>query len=151
MKFLNYNNKFLEKKVENFSKINKSEKKAFNLNEIIANNTNKDISQTANKNIIYPEYSEEVEESENIKQINISNIKTNNLSNLNLRNSISDYSNKKAFTEPSSEYPFGGFNANLTNIKSISNDVTNQRIFPVIENGENKQNEDSFDFNVNEE
>ena len=92
-----------------------------------------------------------MDENENVKQINISNINTNNLSNLNQRNSnLADYSNKRAFTEPSAEYPFEAYNSNQISNKTAV-DISNQRIFPVIECLGNFQNEDSFDFSVNEE
>ena len=157
MKFLNYNNKFLLRKEDtNNFKTNhvnsKNDKKAFDLNEIIATNTNKEISA----NYAVPDYSDEVEECENVKQINISKPKTNNLSSLNQKMSLQENFSKRAFTEPSAEITFGAYNSNLSNNSNHTSNKFNikepscKRIFPVIESG-NTHKEDSFDFSVNEE
>lgn len=153
MKFLNYNNKFLLKKDDNFTRnqINtKHEKKTFNLNEIIATNTNK---ETQN-NCVMPDYSDEVEECENVKQINISKTKTNNLSSLNQKMFLQDNYCKRAFTEPSAEITYGAYNSNHSNHSNNNKfnikEQANKRMFPLLEGG-NYTNEDSFDYSVNEE
>ena len=153
MKFLNYNNKFLLKKDDNFARnqiSTKHDKKSFNLNEIIATNTNKEYQN----NCVVPDYSDEVEECENVNQINISKPKTNNLSSLNQKMSLQENFCKRAFTEPSAEIAFGAYNSNHSNHSSSNKfnikEQANKRMFPVIEGG-NYKNEDSFDYSVNEE
>ena len=125
------------------------EKKAFNLNEIIATNTAKEENPSIN---LVQDYSDEVEECENANQISILKTKTNNLSSLNQKISVKESCCKKAFTEPSTETPYTAYNSNHSNQsnKLVSNDTANKRMFPLIENG-SYHNEDSFDYSVNEE
>ena len=160
MKFLNYNNKFLLRKEENNNfkvTVNpqKAEKKAFNLNEIIATNTTKEQVQ----NVVVPDYSEEIEECEGKNQINISQTKNNNLSNLNQIMNVNPegFQGQRAFTEPSAETAWGNYNSNQSNQSNnnkynLNMENNANRMFPVIGGG-NFQNisEDSFDYSVNEE
>jgi hypothetical protein len=152
MKFLNYNNKFLLKKDNSFN-VNqigqKPEKKAFNLNEIIATNTIKE----TNLNVVVPDYSDEVEEFESKNPINISQTKTNNLSSLNQRIAVHENFGQRSFTEPSAEIVYANYNSNHSNQsgnKFNINENPGKRMFPTIGGG-NYQTEDSFDFSVNEE
>ena len=157
MKFLNYNNKFLLKTEKNFDvqqMINRApnEKIEFNLNKIIANNTSKMTSDTP-LNTLVPDYSDDVEEIYNINQINVLNTKTNNLSSLNQMMSLHESSScKRAFTEPSVETPYRNYISNHSNNSNLLTykDSENKRMFPLIE-GANFQNEESFDYSVNEE
>lgn len=154
MKFLNYNNRFLLKKDNNFPVgqiMSKPEKKPFNLQNIIATNTLKDNIDNPLTHMV-PDYTEDIEECQNAHQINISNTNTNNLSLFNKNIYLQESSSKRAFTEPSVETSCGAFSSNHSNQSNKINlkEFSSKMMFPFVE-GENHHNEDSFDFSVNEE